>query len=401
MALEDINVLDLTHGIAGPYCTKMLADYGANVIKLERPDGGDFSRKLGPFPDDVPDIEKSGLFLLLNTNKRGITLNLKNSAARNMVLELVKEVDVVVENFSPSFLPSIDLSYQELANANPKLILVSISNFGQTGPYRDYKADDMIAYAMGGAMHSKGLPGREPMKYGTHVILYQSGIVGALATMTALFAREKNGYGEHVDLSIFETAAHSRDARSPDVIAAQFINAVKPRRTPGSTVGTGTFPCRDGYIVFSGGGARLPQTIAMIGQPEMLTDPRFSTRSAQLDPENIIAFNHGILMPWFMQHTMRDAWAKAQEHHIISGPIFNSHDLLSDGHFRGRGVWENIEHPAAGTLEYPGRPFIMEKTPWQIRRPAPLLGQHNHEIYCDMLGYSLADVANMPSQSMI
>ena len=126
----------------------------------------------------------------------------------------------------------------------------------------------MITYAMGGAMHSKGLPGREPMKYGTHVTLYQSGIVGALATMTALFSRERNGQGEHVDISIFETAAHSRDARSPDVIAAQFINAVKPRRTPGSTMGTGTFPCKDGYIVFSGGGARFSQTVAMIGKPE-------------------------------------------------------------------------------------------------------------------------------------
>ena len=401
MALQDIKVLDLTHGIAGPYCTKMLADYGADVLKVEKPSSGDFARRLGPFPSDIPDMEKSGLFLLLNTNKRGITLNLKSDQAKDIVLELVKTVDVVVENFSPYFMPSVGLSYETLSEVNPKLILVSISNFGQTGPYRDYKADDMITYAMGGAMHSKGLPGREPMKYGTHVTLYQSGIVGSLATMTALFSRERNGQGEHVDISIFETAAHSRDARSPDVIAAQFINAVKPRRTPGSTMGTGTFPCKDGYIVFSGGGARFSQTVAMIGKPEILEDPRFSTRSAQLNPENIIAFNQGVLMPWFMQHTMSDAWAKAQEHHIISGPIFNSHDLLSDSHFRNRWVWEDIEHPATGNLEYPGRPFIMEKTPWQIRRPAPLLGQHNSEIYCDLLGYSSLALANMPTQGVI
>jgi crotonobetainyl-CoA:carnitine CoA-transferase CaiB-like acyl-CoA transferase len=401
MALSDIKVLDLTQGIAGPYCTKMLGDYGADVIKVERPDGGDFTRRLGPFPDHIPHLEKSGLFLMLNINKRGVTLNLKSAAGRKILLDLVQQADVVVESFAPRVFPSLGLSYETLAAVNSEVILVSISNFGQTGPYRDYKASEMTLYGMGGALHTKGLPGREPMKYGTNVSLHQAGLVGALATMTALFGRESRGDGEHVDISIFETSAHSRDARSPDVISAQFVNQMRQRRMPGSAMGSGTFPCKDGYIVFGAGGARFPQAIAMLGRPELLDDPRFATRSAQLEPENVVAFNQGILLPWFMQHTMREAWAKAQEHHIISGPIYSAADLLADDHFRDRGMWVEIDHPVAGSFTYPGRPIIMGETPWQMRRPAPQLGEHNEEIYCQTLGYSREELARLPGQSVI
>ena len=298
MALSDIRVLDLTHGIAGPYCTKMLADYGADVVKVERPDGGDFARRLGPFPGDSPHPEKSGLFLMLNINKRGVTLDLKTSVGKRMLTELVRQTDVLVESFSPRVMSSLGLSYESLAEANPGLVMVSISNFGQTGPYRDFKASEMVLYGMGGAMHSRGLPGREPVKYGTNVVLYQAGLIGALAAMTGLFARRRRGGdGEHVDVSIFETAAHSRDGRSPDIIAAQFINQVRPRREPGSTIASGTFPCKDGYIVLGAGGARFPQALAMLGRPELKDDPRFATREAQLRPENVVAFNEGIMLP--------------------------------------------------------------------------------------------------------
>ena len=156
MALSDIRVLDLTHGIAGPYATKMLADYGADVIKVERPDGGDFARRLGPFPNDTPHPEKSGLFLMLNINKRGVTLNLKTAAGRRMLLELAQQADVLIESFAPRVMPALGLSHETLAEANPSLVVVSISNFGQTGPYRDFKASEMVLYGMGGAMHSRG-----------------------------------------------------------------------------------------------------------------------------------------------------------------------------------------------------------------------------------------------------
>ena len=161
-ALSDVTILDLTHHIAGPYCTKMLADYGANVIKLEKPGSGDVSRSMGPFPEDIPHPEKSGIFLHLNSNKRGITLDFKTNTGKNMFLELVKHVDVVIESFSPSTLSSAGLSYEVLEKVNPKVILVSISNFGQNGPYRDYKATEIVLHGMGGNLHSLGIPEREP-----------------------------------------------------------------------------------------------------------------------------------------------------------------------------------------------------------------------------------------------
>lgn len=400
-ALSDVRVLDLTQHISGPYCTKMLADYGADVIKVERTYGGDVTRRMGPFPDDIPHQEKSGLFLHLNTNKRGVTLNLKSEIGKQAFLELVKLVDVVVENFAPRVLPSLGLPYEKMAETNPQMILVSISNFGQTGPYRDYKASEIILHGMGGNLRSLGLPEREPTKYGTQVALRQAGLIGATATMAALFAREARGEGEHVDVSIFETQAGTQDRRAPQVITAQFVNQVFPRRVPGSTMASGTMPCKDGYITLSGGGNRFPRMVEMLEQPQLLEDPRFATPEARNNPENTDAFNQGILMPWLMQHTMEEAWALAQKSHVLSGPIYTPEALLADKHFQNRGMWVDVDHPVAGKYTYPGRPIIMGETPWQLRRPAPRLGEHNEEVYSESLGYGKQDLTRLRGLGVI
>ena len=400
-ALSDVRVLDLTQHISGPYCTKMLADYGADVIKVERTDGGDVTRRMGPFPDDIPHPEKSGLFLHLNTNKRGVTLNLKSETGRRTFLELVKQADMVVENFAPRVLPSLGLPYERLEETNPRVILVSISNFGQTGPYRDYKASEIILHGMGGNLRSLGLPEREPTKYGTQVALRQAGLIAATATMAALFAREARGEGEHVDVSIFETQAGTQDRRAPQVMTAQFVNQVFPRRVPGSTLGSGTMPCKDGYITLSGGGNRFPRMVEMLEQPLLLEDPRFATQEARTELENAEAFNQEVLMPWLMQHTMEETWALAQKARVLSGPIYTPEALLADKHFQDRGMWVDIDHPVAGTYTYPGRPIIMEETPWQLRRPAPQLGEHNEEVYGDALGYDKQDLTRLRGLGVI
>ncbi|MGH8056805.1 MAG: CaiB/BaiF CoA transferase family protein [Candidatus Entotheonellia bacterium] len=182
-ALADVTVLDLTHHIAGPYCTKLLADFGAEVMKVERPDGGDPARRYGPFPHDEPHPERSALFLHLNTNKRGITLNLKSSAGREILRALVREVDILVENFTPHVMPKLGLAYAALESLNPRLVMTSISNFGQTGSYRDYKAQDIVMYAMGGAMNQTGVREREPLKMAGNLMQYQAGNMAAAATM--------------------------------------------------------------------------------------------------------------------------------------------------------------------------------------------------------------------------
>ena len=179
-ALADVRVLDFTHYVAGPYCVKLLADHGADVIKVERPMVGDGSRRMGPFPKDEPHLEKSGLFLHLNTNKRSLALDLKAREARDIVLRLVRDVDIVVESFRPGTMARLGLDYAALKSVNPDLVLTSISNFGQTGPYRDYMLSDIMAYGMGGEMYSTGLEGREPLKLGENVVLYQAGAVASI-----------------------------------------------------------------------------------------------------------------------------------------------------------------------------------------------------------------------------
>ena len=401
MALSDVRILDLTRHVAGPFCTKMLADYGADVIKVERPNGGDVTRRMGPFPDDVPHPEKSGLFLHLNTNKRGVTLNLKSATGKRMLMDLVKQVDVVMENFAPRVLPSLGLAYEDLEQINPQVILVSISNFGQTGPYRDYKASEIVLHGMGGNLRSLGLPEREPVKYGSHVALRQSGLIGAAATMAALFTREARGEGEHVDVAIVETQAGSQDRRAPQLITAQFVNQVFPRRAPGATMASGTFPCKDGYVNVTGGGNRFPRALEMIGRPELIEDPRFATPEARLNPENSEDFNREVLMPWLMQHTMQEVWSTAQKAHVLSGPIYTSEALMADNHFRDRGMWVDIDHPVAGRYTYPGRPIIMGESPWQLRRAAPQLGEHNEEVFGEALGYESQDLARLRGVGVI
>ena len=400
-ALSDVRVLDLTHHIAGPYCTKMLADYGADVLKLERPGVGDVTRTMGPFPDDEPHPEKSGLFLHLNTNKRGITLDLKNATGRSIFLDLIKNIDVVIESFAPRTMPSLDLSYRTLEQINPRIILVSISNFGQTGPYRDYKASEMILHGIGGNLRNLGLPNREPNKYGTQIALRQAGLIATSATMAALFTRENNGQGEHVDVSIVETQAGTQDRRAPQIMTSQFVNQVFPRRVPGSALASGTLPCKDGYISLSGGGARFPKVLVMLDRSDLLEDPRFATPAARAAPENAEVFNQEILIPWLMQRTMEEAWALAQKARVLSGPIYTSEALVADRHFQDRGMWVDVDHPVAGTHTLPGRPIIMGETPWQLRRPAPLLGQHNEEVLQSHLGYDLQEISRLREMQII
>ena len=197
-ALSDVKVLDLTWHTAGSYCTKLLADYGADVTKVEKPGEGDPVRRIGPFLNDKPHPEKSGAFLHLNTNKRGITLNLKSEWGKRVIKELVKDVDVLVESFSPGVMERLGLGYETLEKINPKLIMTSISNFGQWGPYRDFKLSELVLSSMGWSQNSCGLPDRYPLKEGWTTKQYQGGLMAALATIMAFLTQRAEGIGQHI-----------------------------------------------------------------------------------------------------------------------------------------------------------------------------------------------------------
>ena len=399
-ALSDIKVLDFSHIIAGPYCTKLLADYGADVIKVERPDTGDGARRLGPFPGDVPNGEQCGLFLHLNTNKRSITLNLKTTAAREIVFQLVKEIDIVVESFRPGTMAALGLDYATLKELNPRLVMTSVSNFGQSGPYRDFKGSEIIFYGMGGEMCATGFDDREPIKLGGTVGLYQAGTIAAVATMGALFGARGDDIGQQVDISIFETQISSQDRRTSALVGYQYTGQISPR-LPLSTAGypLGIWPCQDGYFEWFGGLVYFPRVVTMLGNPEFLTEPRWYTPQAQSDPELVDEFN-AYFLAWGLVFTKMELWELGQSNNVICAPVNTVENVLSDPEFNKRGAFAIMNHPEAGEVRIPGRPFIMNETPWDLRRPAPTLGQHNEEIFTG-LGYSREDVIRLRQQGVI
>ena len=403
-ALSHIRVLDFTQHLAGPYCTKLMADQGADVIKVERPGIGDVARRLGPFPGDAPHPEKSGLFLHLNTNKRGITLDLAGGPGRDIARQLVAEADLVVESFRPGTMASFGLDYPALKAVNPDLVMTSISNFGQTGPYRDYRGSDIIFYAMGGEMSATGLPEREPLKLGPNATLYQAGAAAAVATMGALFLscnpNDGQPIGQHVDVSIMETQLSSVDRRMTALLAYQYAGKITGREDWGfAGYPHGVFPCLDGYFAITGAGVYFSRTVEMIGSPEALQDPKFHSLEAQTDPGLQEEFEE-VFYPWILSRTKLEVWEAAQKAQVLGAPLNTMEEVLNMPFFEERGSFAHVDHPEAGPVTQPGRPFVMNETPWALRRPAPLLGQHNQEVLAE-LGYTPADVDSLRQSGAI
>jgi len=398
--LNNLKVLDLTHYIAGPYCTKLLADYGAEVIKIEKPGQGDGSRKMGPFPDDRPHPEKSGLFLHLNTNKKGVTLNLKTMSGVKIFKKLVRRADVLVENFAPGVMPKLGLEYERLKQVNPKLVLTSISNFGQTGPYRDYKASELVLYGMGGAMVSTGMPD-QPLKLAGSVKQYQAGTVASVATMGAVFTGKLQSIGQHVDISIMEIQEGSADRRATSILCHAYSGGTvffRSERLGLLVLPHGRYPCKDGFVEYAGAQPVFwPRWVKMMEMPELLDDPRFKDLGDLSHKDEFEA----IFLPWLGQQTKRGATEKAQKVGVPGAALLTPKDVVEDSHLDDREFFVEITHPEAGKFRYPGAPFKMEKTPWAVRSPAPRLGEHNESVYGDLLGYDRKDLVRLRNAGII
>jgi len=395
-------ILDLTHHITGPYCTKLFADYGADVIKVEKPGEGDPTRRMGPFFGDDPHPEKSGLFLHLNTSKRGITLNLKSETGKKIFKELVKRVDILVENFSPRVMPSLGLEYEKLETLNPGLVMTSISNFGQTGPYRNFKASELILYGMGGAMNNTGVLDRYPLKKGGNVIQYQAGIIAAVATMVALLSSRAQGIGQHVDVSIFESQVATIDRRMGQLLTYQYTGEISYRmdlEEEQAGFPFGVYPCKDGFFHIAGGFIFWPRIAQMIERPDLAVDPAFCTLQGQRDPDSLERFNL-IWYPWVTERTKKEIVKAGQRVGVLCAPTDTTEDLLNEPHWKAREYWAEVEHPVTGKVVYPGAPFKMAETPWRVSRPAPLLGEHNEEVYGEM-GYSKEDLVKLRRTGII
>ena len=381
--LKGLTVLDLSEYICGPYATKLLADFGADVIKVERP-GGDPARKLGPFPGDVSHPEKSGTFFYFNTNKRSIELDLKTADGREQFLSLLDRADAVVESFRPGVLDRLGIGWDVLHARRPDLPLVSISNYGQDSPFKAYAGSELTLFAHAGEMYTMGVQEREPVTmYGT-ASLVESGSAAAAATFAAIFASKRQGIGQRVDFSIADSHFLGADRRHVGLIAYEFS---KRRTVRASRVGrpalTGVYPCADGWVEFSAASGRMDRLSKMLGDPEWLQDPKWKDRATLLDPENVGELE-GHFFIWLSERTKREIWEAAREARVLCGPLFDVKEINEDPHFRGRGFWTTTQHAALGELTIPGRPFQMPKSPWELRRPAPLLNEHAAEIRAEL-----------------
>ena len=383
--LEGVRVLDLTHFIAGPYCTKLMAGLGADVVKVERP-GGDPVRALGPFASGASTShastppEDGAWHLYLNTGKRSIVLDLKTDGGRLMLLQLAAKADILVENFTPGTMDRMGLGYQMLREANPALVTTSISNFGQTGPYRDWRAAELNLYAMGGLMNITGEPDQEPLKEGMPLAQLGAGQNAFVAAMAALMYAEETGEGQQIDVSIAEYATNIlENALMQYSYSGQEYTRVGNRGY--GRAAWGIYPCRDGHVgIIAGPDHRWPE-VARIMEREELADPRFASRRGRQDNADEI---DALMLPWLIDHDKVDIFKAGQESGLGFGFVATMQDILEMEQLLDRDYFVRLDHPAAGEFAYPGAPISCEPgvEAWLFRR-APLLGEHTAEVLAE------------------
>lgn len=398
--LEGITVLDLTQGVAGPYATKYYSDYGATVIKVERPGSGDPARRMGPFVRDEPHPETSGMFLHLNTGKQSVTLNLKSESGRRILRRLAAQADIVFENFRPGTMARLGLDSERLYEVNPRAALVQISNFGQTGPYRDFDVDDMLAFAMGGVLQVQGDPDRPPVKLGLYTPLFIAGVVAAGFSLGAFFASRRDGIGERVDFSITEMLTASMDRAAPSLVAHQYngeLSTSREKAARQNALPNGIYPCADGYVHINAQTAWWPRLCRAIGRPELIEDPRYADHLGDIA---FIPEFEELVYPWLLERTKQEVMEAGQAVGLPISALNSMEDVFADPHLRAREFFNALDHPVAGLLEHAGPPFRMLGTPATIRR-APLLGEHTAEVLCERLGYTRAQIVRLRQANVI
>lgn len=397
-ALEGLTVIDLTTHIAGPYATKLLADMGARVIKVEPP-GGDSSRTLGPFLHDTPGPDSSGTYQFLNTNKLGVVVDLKSPGGRDVFARLVHGADLVVTASAPATEEELGIDYASV-QAVAKVPVLSITNFGHSGPYRDYRMSDTTLFAMGGEMFSHGTADREPLKLGGTAALLQGGAMAGLAAIGAIHAWEAHGTAQHVEVSLFDAQVNNVDRRTASILAWRFSGRVQERPAgSGGGVAGGIYPVADGYVeVTASFGNYWDRFVDMIDEPA-LREPKWTSPATQMDPAAKEEAD-GIIYPWMLSHSRAEVWREARRAKAMVAPLFTGLDIYEDEVFRKRGLWEQVHHAALGTFPMLGRPYIFEKTPWELQRPAPMLGEHTEAVLGEA-GLSAAEITNLRNEGAI
>jgi len=402
--LDGIRVIELAQYISGPYCGMLLAGLGARVTKVEEPAGGDIARRCGPYPQDVPHPDRSGLFHYLNRNKRGITLDVRKSAGREILIALVKEADILVEDMLPKTAENLGLDFRRLREVNPNLIVVSITPFGQTGPYRDYKAYAINSSGIGGMSIIVGEPGREPLTPPFSLGNFQTGITAANAIMFALMAKQKDAQGQHIDISEAESWAVFHTG---NVVSAFIYSGRKRTRTGHRTFAPYPYtllPCKDGYIsMIALRGSEWKRFLEIVGDGEVpqwyASDNRFKDRlKAGLEYADVL---DRLLEPWLMSHTRQEIFSRCREKHVPFTPVRNLDEVVNCEHLNKRKYFEEIQCPQVEPYKCPGAPVRFSKSTWALSHRAPALSEHNDEVYGEHLGYPKTQLAQLQKTNII
>ncbi|MCX6656708.1 MAG: CaiB/BaiF CoA-transferase family protein [Candidatus Bathyarchaeota archaeon] len=393
-ALLGIRVVDMSRVLAGPFCGMLLADMGAEVIKLELPGRGDDSREFPPFKDGA-----SLYYINLNRGKKSLTLNLKNAEGKRLFLELVKRCDVLVENFSPGTMERLGLGYQELQAVNPQLIYAAISGFGQTGPYRNRPGYDIIGQAMGGLLSITGWPDSPPTRSGTAIGDILSSLFVTIGIMSALNIRERTGRGQMVDVSLVDSVY----AALENIPQKYFVEGLVPQRIGNRyefIYPYDTFMTKDGWVVIAVANDQIwSRFLETTGLTKLRDDQRFQSNKLRVD-------NHDALRPiiekWTMEHNREEVVSKLNENRIPSCPIYDIKDASEDPHIsKARGMVVDVEQPGLGMVKLQGNPIKMSETNPMPRGPAPSLGGDSEAVLMDLLGLSCEEVSRLRVEGII
>ncbi|MFC1978251.1 CaiB/BaiF CoA transferase family protein [Chloroflexota bacterium] len=397
-ALEPYRILDLTNE-KGSSCGKILADLGADVIKIERP-GGAAERSIGPFYGNIPHSEKSLFWFVHNAGKRGITLNIESVDGQEIFRKLLQKADFVIESFSPGYLDGLGLGYSELSQVNPRIIMVSITPFGQTGPYGDFKGPEIVMWAMSGMMNLTGEPDQPPVQISVPHLYYRAGTQAASAGLMALYWRERTGEGQFIDVSIRDSILWST-LHTQQFWDMNKVNLAREgaSRQFGLTSIRFVYPCQDGHVVFRiFGGAAFAEgqraLVAWMDSEGMASDLLKNVRWEEIytsTATTAMADELGeVFGKFFLTKTKNELWQEALKMRVPLAPVNTIEELSERPHCVSENFWTNLEHDELGdNINCPGPPVKLSRTAWATERRAPLIGEHNEEVYAGELGLTL------------
>ena len=394
-ALGDLRVLEMGQLLAGPFCGQLLADFGAEVIKIELPGVGDPMREWGR-------EKPHGLSLwwpVVARNKKSVTINLREDAGADLVKQLVAESDVLIENFRPGTLEKWGLGYDELAAVNPRLILTRVTGFGQTGPYSSQPGYGAIGEAMGGLRYIVGDPSTAPSRVGISIGDTLAATFACVGTLTAIHARERTGKGQVVDSAIYEAVLGVMESLIPEYVLGDYVRertgAILPNVSPSNV-----FPTADDQMVLIAANQDTVFTrlADAMGRPELGTDERYATHSARGDHQEEL---DGLIAEWTATKTAAELYDLMLEHAVPTGRIYRAPEMLEDEHFAAREAIVKLNHPTLGEFPMQNVAPKLSETPGEVRWVGPELGEHNDEVLGDLLGLDDAAVAGLRADGIV